>query len=131
MSTVLPERIKLRGSDDPVDMFLIEAMLHDTELGDHGAIDRYFPDRKAVEPYEAEVSLTINGIPVPFKAVANGFAERMNAEFNARVLAKAQELISEAGLERIPEVLRDTEWLIREALAAAQRRLKAGEKVTA
>lgn len=108
----MPEIIKITGSNDIVDMFIIEAMVEKTDN-----IDTYIKGQRG--PVDVEVTLLVNGIEAPFTSVAKGFMRRMQSHVEQEVLKKAKELISTSGLNPVLDALQAAEWKIEQALEQA------------
>jgi hypothetical protein len=64
-----------------------------------------------------EVTFLVNGQEMPFTATLEDIWRRMEAEMDGKVLAKAEEMVTAAGLDAVSEVLREVEWKVKEALS--------------
>jgi hypothetical protein len=66
----------------------------------------------------------VNGVDLPFEKTMLDMYERMEKNFSARVLARAQDLISAAALEPLRQALDDAEEQIETALRTALQKEK-------
>lgn len=66
-----------------------------------------------------EVILTVNGVELPYTETMDDVWIRSQAEFDKKVLEKAKELISDARLEAVLDVIEDARSMIFSALEKA------------
>lgn len=69
-----------------------------------------------------EVTLTVNGVELPYSETMKDVWERSQGEFDKKVLEKAKDLISSAGLEAVLEAIDDARAMVLSALEKASAR---------
>ena len=89
-------------------MFLVEAVVQGKVL------DKVVETRKQGELFDIEFK--INGVEVPFSITLNDVWKRANAELTERARKMAKEMITEAGLDDIRNVLQNAEWELKAAI---------------
>lgn len=63
-----------------------------------------------------EVEFRIDGVEYDFEALISDWYKRLEEHFDSQLNARAQRLVTEAGLEGVATALRDAEDLVRKAL---------------
>lgn len=76
-----------------------------------GAGMEQFPDK------DVTVTLTANGVELPFSATVNDIYRRMGAQRDEEARELAVKMVTAAGLDDLAEALRDVEWRVKEAIA--------------
>lgn len=78
-----------------------------------------FPDKINSNP--VQVRLLVNDIELPFTEVMVDIYRRMESQIDKEAKELAEKMVTEAGLDKIVEALRDAEWKVKEALDKVQR----------
>jgi hypothetical protein len=78
-----------------------------------------WPDKISSNP--VEVKLTVNNVELPFTKVMEEIYRRMESQIDRQAKELAEKMVTEAGLDKIVEALRDAEWKVKEALDKVQR----------
>ena len=99
---------------DTPGIFLINVMSAEAKRGD--LLEHFKINLIRNEPTKVEVELKINGVEVDFSRAITEMWNRLQDSYNADVMQKAKDLISQTRFEKLNELLQDAEYKISEEL---------------
>lgn len=70
-----------------------------------------------------QVTFTVNGVEMPFRATLEDIYKRMQARIDEQVLEKAISLISIAGFDEVREAIDEANWKIKDHFETALKKL--------